>query len=105
MVNRRFASCVFRAFLALLGTLLALPILIAARQDSVIHRPLPEIKQLLSDVQENQKQLESLVDQYSCTEDEQVRELDKDGQVKKTTVKEYMDFYLGWPHREAYPRV
>jgi hypothetical protein len=96
MVNRRFASCVFRAFLALLGTLLALPILIAARQDSVIHRPLPEIKQLLSDVQENQKQLESLVDQYSCTEDEQVRELDKDGQVKKTTVKEYMDFYLGW---------
>ena len=71
----------------------ALPL--AAQQDNVIHRPLPEIKQLLSDVQENQKQLESLVDQYSCTEDEEVREFDKDGKVKKTIAKEYMDFYLG----------
>jgi len=95
MVNRRFDSCVFHAFLTHLVTLLALPILIAAQQDTVIHRRLPNIKQLLIDVQENQKQLESLVDQYSCTEDEEVRELDKNGQIKKTIVKEYMDFYLG----------
>ena len=46
-------------------------------------------------MQENQKQIESLVDQYSCTENEEVRELDKNGQVKKTIVKEYEDFYLG----------
>jgi len=61
----------------------------------VVHRPLPDIKRLLSDVQDNQKQLEGVVDQYSCTENEEERELDKNGQVKKTTVKEYMDFYLG----------
>jgi hypothetical protein len=95
MVNRRFGSCVFHTFLTLLGTLLALPMLIASQQENVIHRPLPDIKQLLNEVQENQKQLENLVDQYSCTEDEEVRELDKDGKVKKTIAKEYMDFYLG----------
>jgi hypothetical protein len=94
MVNCRFDSRVFRALLALPWTFLLLPTL-TARQDNMIHRPLPDIKQLLSDVQENQKQLESLVDQYSCTEDEEVRELDKDGKVKKTIAKEYMDFYLG----------
>jgi hypothetical protein len=52
-------------------------------------------KGLLNEVQENQKQLEKLEDQYSCTEDEEVRELGKDGKVKKTVAKEYMDFYLG----------
>ncbi|SPE33755.1 conserved exported hypothetical protein [Acidobacteriia bacterium SbA2] len=95
MVNCRFDSSGFCTFLALLSTFVALPARVAGQQDSMIHRPLPDIKQLLSDVQENQKQLESLVDQYSCTEDEDVRELDKNGQIKKTIVKEYMDFYLG----------
>ena len=95
MGNCRFDSHVFRAFLVLPWTFLALTALVAAQQDNVVHRPLPDIKQLLGDVQENQKQLESLVDQYSCTEDEEVREFDKDGTVKKTIAKEYMDFYLG----------
>jgi len=95
MGNCRFDSHVFRALLVLPWTFLALTALVAAQQDNVVHRPLPDIKQLLGDVQENQKQLESLVDQYSCTEDEEVREFDKDGTVKKTIAKEYMDFYLG----------
>ena len=85
----------FRAFLVLAGIFLALSNFAAARQDSMATRPMPDIKQLLSDVLENQKQLESLVDQYSCTENEEVRELEKNGQLKKTIVKEYMDFYLG----------
>jgi len=95
MASCRFESRLFHFFLLFTGMFLALPALVAARQNSAAHRPLPDIKQLLSDVRENQKQLESLVDQYSCTEDEEVRELDKNGQVKKTIVKEYMDFYLG----------
>jgi hypothetical protein len=94
MVTSRFDSRACRTFLVFVVMFLALPAP-AAPQGRVASRPLPDIKQLLSDVQENQKQLESLVDQYSCTEDEEVRELDKNGQVKKTTVKEYMDFYLG----------
>jgi hypothetical protein len=80
---------------ALLSAFLALSAGLAGQQDNAGSRPLPDIKQLLSDLQENQKQIESLVDQYSCTENEEVRVLDKRGQVKKTIVKEYEDFYLG----------
>jgi len=95
MATCRFDSRVFNTLLVLTGMFLPLPALVAAQQRSVADRPLPDIKGLLNEVQENQKQLESLVDQYSCTEDEEVRELDKDGKVKKTIAKEYMDFYLG----------
>jgi len=93
--GRHFDCRVFHTIPAFLGAFLALTNLIASRQDNATHRTFPEIKQLLNDVQENQKQIESLVDQYSCTENEEVRELDKNGQVKKTIVKEYEDFYLG----------
>jgi hypothetical protein len=86
---------VFHATPAFLGALLALSTGAAGQQDSVVRRPLPDVKQLFTDVQEHQKQMESLVDQYSCTENEEVRELDKNGRVKKTLVKEYEDFYLG----------
>jgi hypothetical protein len=80
---------------ALLGVFLALSAGLAGQQESAASRPLPDIQQLLRDVRDNQKQIESLVDQYSCTEDEEVRELDKKGAVKKTIVKQYEDFYLG----------
>ena len=95
MDSRRVDSRVFRTIPVFLGAFLMLTTLIAGRQESAVRRPLPDIKQLLKEVQENQKQIESLVDQYSCTENEEVRELDKNGQVKKTIVKEYQDFYLG----------
>ncbi len=95
MATCRFDSRVFNTFLVLAGMLLPLPAPLAAGQQSVADRPLPDIKGLLNEVQENQKQLESLVDQFSCTEDEAVRELDKDGKAKKTIDKQYMDFYLG----------
>ncbi len=95
LAGGRVAFGVFRTILVILGVLLALAPLVADGQDGPGHRAFPEIKQLLSDVQENQKQIENIVDQYSCTEDEEVRELDKNGQVKKTIAKEYEDFYLG----------
>jgi hypothetical protein len=95
MGGRSVECRVFHTLPAFLGAFLALSAGIAGQQDGAVRRPLPDIKQLLSDVQGNQKQLESLVDQYSCTENEEVRELDKNGQVKKTIVKEYEDFYLG----------
>jgi len=86
-MGRRRADCsVFHMILVFLGALLALTTDLTGGQDTAIHRPLPDIKQLLSDIQENQKRIESLVDQYSCTEDEEVRELNKDGRVKKTIV-------------------
>ena len=52
MVNCRFNTRVFHALLALPWTFMFLPTLIA-QQDNVVHRPLPDINQLLSDVLEN----------------------------------------------------
>ena len=95
MGSRRVQVRVFHTISAFLGAFVALVVGLASQQDSAVRRPLPDIKQLFSDVQEHQKQIESLVDQYSCTENEEVRELDKKGQVKKTIVREYEDFYLG----------
>jgi hypothetical protein len=95
MRDRSVDCRAFQTIPALLGALLALTPLIASQQGSTASRSLPDINKLLSDVRENQKQIESLVDQYSCTETEEVHELDKHGQVKKSIVKEYEDFYLG----------
>ena len=59
---------VFHTIPVLLGAFLAVGTGIAGQQDNAVSRPLPDIKQLLSDLQRNQKQIESLEDQYSCTE-------------------------------------
>jgi hypothetical protein len=85
----------FHMIAPFLGAFLALSTGIAGQRESAARRPLPDIKQLLNDVQQNQKQIDSLVDQYSCTETEEVHELDKKGRVKKSIVREYEDFYLG----------
>ena len=95
MGGRRVQGRVFHTIPAFLGAFVALTAGLAGQQESAVRRPLPDIKQLFSEVQEHQKQIESIVDQYSCTENEEVRELDKKGQVKKTIVREYEDFYLG----------
>jgi hypothetical protein len=95
MGDHRADSRVWYRILFFLSAFLALTTLLAGQQDGVVQRSLPDIKQLFSDVQEHQKQIDNLRDQYSCTEDEEVRELGRNGQVKKTIVKEYEDFYLG----------
>jgi hypothetical protein len=88
-MSGRCVDCrLLHTFPAFLGALLALATGIAGQQDSAASRSFPDIKQLLTDVRENQKQIDSLVDQYRCTETEEVHELDKNGQVKKSIVKE-----------------
>jgi hypothetical protein len=95
MGGRRAGWRVFQTIPALLGAFLGLTTFIVGQQESAPRRPLPDIKQLFNDLQENQKQIESLMEQYGCTEDEELHELDKNGRVKKSIVNEYEDFYLG----------
>ena len=95
MDDRKVDCRAFHTVTAFLGAFLALTTGIAARQNTSTSRSLPDIKQLLADVRDNQKQIDRLVDQYSCTETEEVHELDKSGQVKKSILKEYEVFYLG----------
>ena len=85
----------FHTVPALLAVSLALTRGVASQQNTTASRSLPDIRQLLTDVRDNQKQIDSLVDQYSCTETEEVHELDKNGKVKKSIVNEYEVFALG----------
>ena len=85
----------FHRGMVFFGAFLALTTGIASQQNTAASRSLPDIKQLLADVRDNQKQIDSLKDQYSCTETEEIHELDKNGQVKKSMVSEYEVFYLG----------
>jgi len=87
MGDRRVDCRAFHTVPAFLGALLALTTGIAGQQNTAPSRSSTDIKQLLTDVREHQKQIDSLVDQYSCTETEEVRELDKNGEVKKSTLK------------------
>jgi hypothetical protein len=57
--------------------------------------PIPDIPDLLRSLQANQKNVEQLIKDYICTNDEKVEELDNDGLVKKTTSSQYDAFYVG----------
>ena len=66
MGDRRVDCRAFHNVLAFLGAFLALTTGIASQQNTAASRSLPDIKQLLADVRDNQKQIDSLKDQYSC---------------------------------------
>jgi hypothetical protein len=56
--------------------------------------PLPEIRQLMREVQEHQKQLEKVRENYTYTSLETTQDIDGGGQVKKTETEEYEQFYV-----------
>jgi len=56
--------------------------------------PLPEIRQLMREVQEHQKQLEKVRENYTFTSLETTQDIDGSGQVKKTETEEYEEFYV-----------
>jgi hypothetical protein len=76
------------AFLLLLLT--ALP----AQAERAASPPLPEIRQLMREVHEHQKQLEKVRENYTFSVSETVQEIDGKGQVTKTETHEYEVFYV-----------
>jgi hypothetical protein len=56
--------------------------------------PLPEIRDLMREVQEHQKQLDQIRENYTFTSYQVVEDLDGNGQVKKTEASEYNDFFV-----------
>lgn len=56
--------------------------------------PLPEIHQLMHEVQEHQKQLDKIRENYTFTSYQVVEDIDANGQVKKTEASEYNDFFV-----------
>jgi hypothetical protein len=56
--------------------------------------PLPEIHQLLQDVQAHQRTLDKIRENYTFTSTRTVQDLDSNGQVKKTEVTELDEFFV-----------
>jgi hypothetical protein len=56
--------------------------------------PLPAIPQLMHEVQEHQKQLEKVRENYTYTSLQTTQDIDSNGQVKKTEVEEGEDFFV-----------
>ncbi|MGA8409240.1 MAG: hypothetical protein WB680_18855 [Candidatus Acidiferrales bacterium] len=58
-------------------------------------RPLPDIAQLLRDIQKHQKAVEEIVKQYTCHLTEEEDKTGSNGEVTSHSVKEYDIFYVG----------
>jgi hypothetical protein len=58
-------------------------------------RPLPDIAQLLRDVQKNQKAVEEIEKQYTCHLSEEEEKASSNGEVTSHSVKDFDIFYVG----------
>jgi hypothetical protein len=74
-------------------TLLSVLMLSAAGQQPA-QAPLPDIRQLMREVQEHQRQLDQIRENYTYTSYQTVQDIDGNGQVKKTESSEYEDFFV-----------
>lgn len=59
-----------------------------------LQAPLPEIRELMRQVQEHQKQLDKIRENYTYTSYQVVEDIDAYGQVKKTQNSEHNDFFV-----------
>ncbi|MGA9585937.1 MAG: hypothetical protein WBQ95_11455 [Terracidiphilus sp.] len=79
----------------LLGCCIAFSILLlVAGGQEAAKAPLPDIRQLMREVQEHQKQLDQIRENYTYTSYQEVQDIDANGQVKKTESSEYEDFFV-----------
>lgn len=56
--------------------------------------PLPDIRELMREVQEHQKQLDRIRENYTYNSYQVVEDIDENGHVKKTQTSEYNDFFV-----------
>jgi hypothetical protein len=56
--------------------------------------PLPDIRELMREVEAHQKQLEKVRESYTYDSVQTVQDVDANGQVKKTESEEYNDFFV-----------
>jgi hypothetical protein len=56
--------------------------------------PLPDIRELMHEVQEHQKQLEKVRENYTYSSLQTTQDVDSNGQVKKTETQEGEDFFV-----------
>ena len=77
-----------------LGAIDFVIVLASAAGQQPAQPPLPDIRQLMREVQEHQKQLDRIRENYTYTSYQVVQDVDENGQVKKTEASEYNDFFV-----------
>ncbi|MGD0903319.1 MAG: hypothetical protein ABR924_10305 [Terracidiphilus sp.] len=78
-------------FAGFIPSLLLAPLVLAQQ---AANAPLPEIRQLLSEVDEHQKQLEKVRENYTFSTSQVVEDLDGEGRVTKTESREWEVFFV-----------
>ena len=66
----------------------------AAASQNPAQAPLPDIRDLMRQVQEHQRKLDQVRENYTYTSYQVVQDVDSNGQVKKTETSEYEDFFV-----------
>jgi hypothetical protein len=66
----------------------------AVRGQQTSDPPLPDIRQLMREVQAHQAQLDKIRENYTYTSYQTTQDIDGNGQVKKTETAEYEDFFV-----------
>jgi hypothetical protein len=79
-----------RSATVLVLALLALPLVSSAQTPA----PIPDVPTLLDQVRAHQRQMDAVQENYTFHETDVVRELNKNGSVKKTETDEYEIFYV-----------
>jgi len=74
--------------------LLLLPSAPQAATQQPAAAPLPDVRQLMIEVQAHQKQLDKIRENYTYTSLQTIQDLDSNGQVKKTEIYEDEDFFV-----------
>ena len=72
---------------------LSVSVLVAGGQQAA-QAPLPDIRELMQQVQDHQKQLDKIRENYTYTSYQVVQDVDANGQVKTTESSEYDDFFV-----------
>ncbi len=76
------------------GFLAVLWLPLAAPPQQPASASLPDIRQLMREVIEHQKQLDKFRENYTYTSFRTIEDIDSNGQVKKTETQEYEDFFV-----------
>ncbi len=78
----------------LAASLLGVPAAHAQQGANPTAAPLPDVRKLMLEVQEHQKQLDKVRENYTYTSLQTTQDLDSNGQVKKTESTENEDFFV-----------
>jgi hypothetical protein len=81
-------------FLRFIISIVLLVLVTGAACQRPVQAPLPDIRELMRQVQEHQRKLDQIRENYTYTSYQAVQDVDGNGQVKKTETSEYEDFFV-----------